>query len=158
MTLSKRCEYALRSLIDVGLAHELGRERLKTAELAAHERIPAKFLEQILLQLKEAGYLASKRGARGGYSLMQPASAIRMGDVIRLVDGPLAPIRCVSETAYEPCSCPDETHCGLRMLMLDVRTAVTSVLDRYSLADVVAVTLRKLRRDGIAFPLAEPSS
>ncbi len=152
MTLSKRCEYALRALIDIGIAQELGRPLLSIGELAAHERIPVKFLEQILLQLKEAGYLESTRGRNGGYTLAKPLSAIRMGAVTRLIDGPLAPIRCVSQTAYERCSCPDEEHCGLRMLMLDVRNAVAGVLDRHTLADVVAVTMRKLRRDRVPVP------
>ena len=152
MTISKRCEYALRALIDIGIAQEFGRPLLSISDLARHERIPVKFLEQILLQLREAGYLRSTRGRNGGYSLAQPAASIHMGDVTRLIDGPLAPIRCVSRTAYAPCSCPDEEHCGLRMLMLDVRNAVSSVLDRHTLADVVAVTLRKLRRDRSPVP------
>jgi hypothetical protein len=72
--------------------------------------------------------------------------------VIRLIDGPLAPISCVSVTAYERCSCPDEAHCGLRMLMLDVRNAIARILDRYVLGDVVEITLRKMRRDGVTIP------
>ena len=79
-----------------------------------------------------------------------------IGAVVRFVDGPLAPIGCVSHTAYEKCSCPDEEHCGLRMLMLDVRNAIAGILDRYSLADVVEVTLRKLRRDSLPLPFAAP--
>jgi hypothetical protein len=78
--------------------------------------------------------------------------------VVRLIDGPLAPIGCVSQTAYEKCTCPDEAHCGLRMLMLDVRNAITGILDRYTLADVVEVTLRKLRRDGRPLPFAAPAA
>jgi hypothetical protein len=75
---------------------------------------------------------------------------IKFGAVIRLIDGPLAPIPCVSRTAYARCTCPDETHCGLRMLMLDVRNAIAKILDRYSLADIVEITLRKMRRNGVA--------
>jgi DNA-binding IscR family transcriptional regulator len=75
---------------------------------------------------------------------------------VRLLDGPLAPIRCVSVNAYERCSCPDEDHCGLRMLMLDVRQAVGDVLDRNTLADVVKITLRKIRRDHVRIPFLEP--
>ena len=70
------------------------------------------------------------------------------------MDGPLAPIRCVSQTAYESCTCPDEAHCGLRMLMLDVRNAIADILDRYSIADVVEITLRKMRRDGVVLPFS----
>jgi Rrf2 family protein len=154
MMLSKRGEYALRALIDMAIAHELGRPLVRAAELARKEKIPGQFLEQILIQLKEAGYLASKRGRNGGYFLGKPSRQIAMGDVVRLIDGPLAPIRCVSQTAYEPCSCPDENHCGLRLLMMDVRTAITGILDRYSLADVVGVTLRKIRRDKAKVPFA----
>jgi Rrf2 family protein len=147
MKLTKRGEYALRALIDIGIAHELGRPLISIRELSEKENIPIKFLEAILLELKRAGYLSSRRGVAGGYSLAKPMEQIVIGDVVRKMDGPLAPIRCASVTAYEPCSCPDEAHCGLRLLMVDVRNAIANVLDRYTLADTVAVTLRKLRRD-----------
>ena len=152
MKLSKRGEYALRALIDFGIAQELGRPLLKIGELVAKERLPVKFLEQILTQLRGGGYIETKRGKAGGYFLAKPARKISLGQVIRLIDGPLAPISCVSVTAYERCSCPDEDHCGLRMLMLDVRNAIARILDRYVLADVVSITLRKMRRDGVAIP------
>jgi Rrf2 family protein len=152
MQLSKRCEYGLRALIDLGIAGEQGRPVVRLRELAAHERIPEPFLEQILIQLRQAGFLESRRGKNGGYALARPVDEIRMGDVVRLFEGQLAPIGCVSKVAYERCSCPDEDHCGLRLLMMDVRSAVVSVLDRTTLADVVGVTLRKLRRDGATHP------
>jgi Rrf2 family protein len=142
----------LRALIDLGIASELGWPLLQTSQLAAKERLPIKFLEQIFTQLKTAGYVKSKRGKLGGYSLAKKMDKIRFGEVIRLIDGPLAPIRCVSQTAYQRCSCPDEVHCGLRMLMLDVRNAIARILDRYTLADIVEITLRKLRRDKIVPP------
>ena len=150
MKLSKRGEYALRALIDLGIAAELDRPIIQVSELAAKEKLPVKFLEQIFMQLKAAGYVESRRGKLGGYSLAKPMHRIKFGAVIRLIDGPLAPIPCVSQTAYERCTCPDEAHCGLRMLMIDVRTAIAKILDRYSLADIVAITLRKMRRDKIA--------
>ena len=152
MKLSKRGEYALRALIDFGIAHELGRPLLKIGELVEKERLPVKFLEQILTQLRGAGYIETKRGKAGGYFLAKPAKEISLGRVIRLIDGPLAPISCVSVTAYERCTCPDEAHCGLRMLMLDVRNAIARILDRYVLADVVEITLRKMRRDAVPIP------
>jgi Rrf2 family protein len=152
MKLSKRGEYALRALIDLGIAAELGRPILQVSELAAKEKLPIKFLEQIFTQLKASGFVVSKRGKLGGYSLARPMNKIKFGSVIRLIDGPLAPISCVSETAYERCTCPDEAHCGLRMLMLDVRTAIIKILDRYSLEDIVEITLRKMRRDKISPP------
>jgi len=152
MKLSKRGEYALRALIDFGIAYELGRPLLKIGELVEKERLPVKFLEQILTQLRGAGYIETKRGKAGGYFLAMPPKQISLGKVIRLIDGPLAPISCVSVTAYERCSCPDEAHCGLRMLMLDVRNAIARILDRYVLGDVVDITLRKMRRDNVPIP------
>lgn len=155
MRISKRGEYALRSLINLGIARELGLPLLRISELARKEDIPIKFLEQILLQLKKARYLDSKRGKNGGYFIKKPMNKIKIGDVVRLIDGPLAPISCASVTAYKPCSCPDEAHCGLRMLMVDVRNAIANILDNYTLADTVEVTLRKYRRDKAPLPFME---
>jgi len=154
MKLSKKGEYALRSLINLGIATEVGRSLVQVSELAENEQLPVKFLEQIMQALKEAGFVVSVRGKFGGYRLAKPARKITIGEVVRLIDGPLAPIGCVSHTAYTPCTCPDEAHCGLRMLMLDVRNAIANILDRYSLADVVEVTLRKLRRDNLPLPFS----
>jgi hypothetical protein len=81
---------------------------------------------------------------------------VHIGEIVRLIDGPLAPIGCVSQSAYEPCNCPDEAHCGLRMLMLDVRNAIAAILDRYTLADVVEVTTRKLVASGRPLPFSTP--
>ncbi len=158
MKLSKKGEYALRALIDLGIAGEVGRDLVQVAELAEKELIPLKFLEQIMQELKAAGFISAQRGKFGGYHLARPASEITIGAVVRFIDGPLAPIGCVSHTAYEKCSCPDEDHCGLRMLMLDVRNAIAGILDRYTLADVVEVTLRKLRRDALPLPFVEARS
>lgn len=157
MKLSKRGEYALRSLINLGIAAEVGRERVRVSELAANEQLPMKFLEQILQELKAAGWVESHRGKFGGYRLAVPAGSIKIGQVVRQIDGPLAPIGCVSQMAYTPCSCPDEEHCGLRMMMLDVRNAIAGILDRYSLADVVEVTTRKMKRDGVVLPFSKPA-
>jgi Rrf2 family protein len=154
MKLSKKGEYALRSLINLGIATHVGRSLVQASEIAAQEQLPTKFLEQILQLLKENGFVESARGKFGGYRLAQPMNEITIGRVVRLIDGPLAPIGCVSQTAYEKCTCPDEEHCGLRMLMLDVRNAVAGILDRYTLADVVEVTLRKLRRNGQPLPFS----
>jgi Rrf2 family protein len=154
MRLSKKGEYALRSLINLGIAAEMKRSLVQVSELAESEQLPVKFLEQILQVLREAGYVESRRGKFGGYRLAKPANKIFIGEIVRLIDGPLAPIGCVSQTAYEPCSCPDEAHCGLRMLMVDVRNAIADILDRYSLADVVEITLRKMRRDSVSLPFS----
>lgn len=159
MKLSKRGEYGLRAMIDLALARELGRDLVQLNELAESEKIPVKFLEQIVLALKEGGFLESVRGKYGGYRLARSAKEIFIGQVVRYLDGPLAPIGCVSQTAYQRCSCPDEDHCGLRMLMLDVRNAIANILDRYTLANVVEVTLRKMRSSKIDLPFAvKPSA
>jgi len=157
MKISKRGEYALRALIDLGIASELGWPMLQVSELASKEKLPVKFLEQIFTQLKAAGYVASRRGKFGGYSLARPMSQIKFGEVIRLIEGPLAPIRCVSQTSYARCSCPDEIHCGLRILMFDVRNAISTILDRYTLGDIVEITLRKYRRDKVTPPFLHRS-
>ena len=158
MKLSKRGEYALRSLINLGIAAKVGRSLVRVTELAKAEDLPVKFLEQVMQQLREAGYVQSVRGKHGGYRLGKPAAQITIGSVVRLIDGPLAPIGCVSQTAYEPCNCPDEAHCGLRMLMLDVRNAIAAILDRYTLADVVEVTTRKLVTSGRPLPFSAEES
>jgi len=112
--------------------------RTTIKDIAEKENIPTKFLEQILLSLKNAGILQSKMGAGGGYYLAHPADEISLGQIKRVLDGPIAPIRCVSHMAYEPCGCPDEHSCGLRMVMNDVREAIAGILDETTLADVVA--------------------
>ncbi len=144
MKLSKRGEYGIRALIT--LASQEGDGVVQIKEIAAREKIPVKFLEQILLALKNAGLVNSRMGSSGGYHLSRPPEQINLGQVVRILDGPLAPIRCVSQTAYEKCACPDEESCGLRMVMLDVRNAISSILDGTSLADV-ARRIETVRHD-----------
>lgn len=155
MNLTRKGEYALRSLIKLGLAQELGKAHLSVTDLAESEKLPLKFLEQILFALRTGGFIETKRGKYGGYYLAKPMNEIGIGDIIRHIDGKLAPIACASVTAYEKCSCPDETHCGLRMLMIDVRNAISNILDRYTLANIVEVTLRKILRDGVDLNFGE---
>jgi Rrf2 family protein len=155
MQLTKKGEYALRTLIRLGVARRMERDVVSVSTLAESEKLPFKFLEQILALLRQEGYVASRRGKQGGVFLAKPAKEIKIGDVVRLIDGRLAPIGCASETDYEKCSCPDETHCGLRMLMIDVRNAISRILYRYTLDDVVAVTIRKMERDGVTVPFTE---
>ena len=155
MQLSKKAEYALRAMIHLGMAAELGLPTVSGTELADANRLPLKFVERILQELRGAGYIETRRGKLGGYAIARNPKNIRMGDLVRLIDGRLAPIGCASETAYEACSCPDENHCGLRMLMIDVRNAIANILDRYTLAQVVEVTLRKMRRDGVPPPFPQ---
>lgn len=147
MKIGKKAEYGLRALINLGIAGELNRDRVTASDLAACDNLPLKFIEQIMGELRTAGYVDTKRGRFGGYFIAKPMAEIKIGELVRLLDGPLAPISCASQTAYQPCSCPDEAHCGLRMLMIDVRNAISKILDRYSLQNVVDVTLRKIHRD-----------
>lgn len=158
MHLSKKAEYALRATINLGIAAEVGRANVPGSELAEENRLPLKFIERILQELREAGIVETQRGKFGGYSLAKPADKIGIGEIVRLMDGRLAPICCASENAYQPCTCPDEEHCGLRMVMIDVRNAIANILDRYSVAQVVEVTLRKMRRDGVVPPFASTAS
>lgn len=137
MRLSKRGEYGLRAMILLSSPGPDGRAAMmQIRELSERENIPIKFLEQILLSLKNAGLLHSKMGLGGGYYLAKPAREITLGQIIRILDGPIAPVKCVSQVAYEPCGCPDEATCGLRMVMFDVRAAMTNILDKTSLEDV----------------------
>jgi Rrf2 family protein len=134
--ISKKTKYALRALF--ALARKYDQGPVLIATLAAQERIPKKFLELILLELKNQGILSSKRGKGGGYFLNRDPSQISLGDVIRVLDGPLAPIACVSQTAYRRCEeCVDEATCGIRDVMQHVRDAATKILDEESLAGIL---------------------
>lgn len=134
--ISKKTKYALNAL--VYLARQNSKEPVLISAVAKSEKIPQKFLEQILLELKNNGILQSKKGKGGGYSLRLPAQEIMLGKVIRLFDGPLAPVSCVSQTAYMKCpECRDDSCCGLRVVMKDVREAISNILDKTSLEDVV---------------------
>jgi Rrf2 family protein len=140
MRLSKRGEYGLRAMMVLATPGPDGTNpAVQIREIADREQMPAKFLEQILLALKNAGLLHSKMGVGGGYHLAKAPSEISLGQIVRVLDGPLAPVKCVSQMAYEPCGCPDEETCGLRLVMADVRNAIADVLDGTSLADVTAV-------------------
>ncbi len=134
MKLSKKGEYALRALIDLAMNADRGVAQAR--DVARQENIPVKFLEQILLSLKNAGLLQSRRGVGGGYALARPPDQITLGEVIRLLEGPIAPIGCASQTAPERCSCPEEATCGLRSVMLDVCNAISDIVDQITLADV----------------------
>jgi Rrf2 family protein len=135
MKLSKRGEYGLKAMIDLASQDEpTAVSQIK--DIAARQQIPVKFLEQILLTLKNAGLLRSRAGVGGGYYLAKTPADITLGQIVRTLDGPLAPIPCVSQMAYERCVCDDEATCGLRLAMLDVRNAIAEILDKTTLADV----------------------
>lgn len=137
MRLSKRGEYGIRSMIYL-VRHASPGELIQIKQISSQENIPIKYLEQIMLALRHAGLLHSRMGIGGGYYLAKAPDEISLGQIVRTLDGPLAPVNCVSQTAYEPCDCPDENTCGLRLAMLEVRNSISSVLDNTTLADVVS--------------------
>jgi Rrf2 family protein len=135
--LTMKAKYALRAV--TALARHDGTP-LTARQIAELARVPGSFLEAILVDLRRAGFIASKRGLQGGHQLARPPEDIRLGDLIRCIDGPLAPIRCASLTAYRPCAdCPDPDACAIRLLMTDVRDAISAVLDQRSLRDQLAL-------------------
>jgi Rrf2 family protein len=142
MKLSLRGEYALRALIVLGLNYEQAVVRIQT--ISEQQNIPKRFLEQILNDLRTAGILESKRGLAGGYRLRLPPQEITLAVVIRHIEGPLAPVSCVSENFYEKCSCPDESKCGIRSVMKEVRDAIVKVLEGVTLA-VLCERVRQLQ-------------
>jgi Rrf2 family protein len=136
MKLSRRSKYGLLALMD--LAARKSQEPVRLKELADHNNIPVKFLEQIFLSLRNSGVVHSQIGAGGGYTLGRPAKYVMLGEVIRILDGTIAPVSCISKIAYEPCTCPDERACPVRATMNQVRDAIVGVIDNTSLADAVA--------------------
>lgn len=133
--LSAKAKYGMKALLS--LAMETQPRPVLGSELAEREQIPKKFLEQILLELKHRGLVQTKRGRHGGYVLTRKPNDITVGEVVRALDGPIAPIPCVSQTAYVRCDeCRDETTCGIRLVMKQVRDAMARILDTATLADV----------------------
>jgi len=133
--LSKKTKYALKAL--QYLAREKDRGPVLIAEIAEAERIPQKFLEAILLELKKEGFLESRKGKGGGYFLARAPEGVTLGSVVRKMEGPLALLPCVSQMSYRRCDeCVDEQTCGLRMTMKDVRDRTAEILDSTTLADV----------------------
>jgi Rrf2 family protein len=130
--LSKRTQYSLRALY--ALTRKFGEGPVLITTLAESETIPKKFLEQILVSLKSAGFVASKKGKGGGYVLAQPPEKITIGSVIRAIEGPLAPLPCASETRFRKCDeCIDIQTCGTRIVMRQVRDAMAAILDETTL-------------------------
>ena len=124
------------------LAKEYGRGPLLIGDIAKRERIPSKFLELILLDLKKKGFLQSKKGKGGGYYLNRLPETISVGSLIRALDGPIALLPCVSQMAYERCAeCPDEETCGIRTVFKEVRNSTDSILERTTLAQMAMVNI-----------------
>jgi Rrf2 family protein len=137
--LSHKTKYALKALYV--LSEDYGRGPLLISEIAERGHIPKRFLELILLELKNHGILRSKKGKGGGYILSKPSDEISVGHVIRMLEGPLAPLPCASKTAYEKCEdCRDEKTCGVRLLMRQVRDQTAAILDSASFADMMKLS------------------
>lgn len=131
--ITKKAKYALTALLELTDSY-LTKKPVLIAELAQRGRIPKKFLELILLELKNKGLLESRKGKGGGYLLALPPSQIMLGAVLRMIDGPLAPLPCLSVTAYRRCDeCVDEAACGLRLILKDVHDHQVQILDHTSL-------------------------
>ena len=134
--LSKKAKYALKALEYIAKQSDIN--PILISEISEAQNIPKKFLEAILLDLKRAGILQSKKGKFGGYNLRQSAEEINLGTVIRHIDGPISLIACVSDKFYEPCSeCENEATCGLRSVVKEVREATTGILTNVTLADIL---------------------
>jgi Rrf2 family protein len=135
--LSKKAKYAIKALL--ALADQGGEEPMRIADLARAEQIPPKFLELILLGLKNQGLLRSRKGKGGGYLLARDPSDIYLGQIVRMFDGPLAPVPCASQTAYMRCTdCRNEAVCGVHLAMKEVRDATARILDGTSLQSLLS--------------------
>lgn len=135
--LTKKGKYGLKAMMHLA-ARPPGEPSL-VSDIAEANNIPKKFLDTILGELRNAGFVNSKKGKGGGYTLARSAHLIRVGHIVRVLDGPLAPIQCASKTAYRRCDdCEDENHCGVRLVMLEAREALAAVLDNRTLAEMRA--------------------
>lgn len=142
--LTMKGKYGLKALSDMALADPGA--VLQSAEIAQRHGISKKFLDAILADLRLAGIVVTRKGRSGGYRLARPADVISVGEVLRVLDGPLAPIACASRSAYVPCTdCRDERACAVRLAMLEVRDAVASVLDRKTLIEMATAGLGRDR-------------
>jgi Rrf2 family protein len=143
--LSQKTKYALRALLM--LAEQGEGKMVQVSDIAERQKAPKKFLELILLELKKHGLLHSQRGKRGGYMLAKPADEIYFGQIVRIMDGPLAPIPCASLTGYRKCSdCADEATCPIRRVMRRVRDAMSEILDNTTIADALKGRGAKARK------------
>ncbi len=134
--LTNKGKYGLKAMLHLARLH--GDQIAQVAQIAEANNIPKKFLDQILADLRRVGLVHSKKGKAGGYALAKPSSEIRVGEIIRAIDGPIAPFLCASKTAYRPCGDCDEDVCAVRRVMLEARNALASVLDTKTLADMLA--------------------
>ena len=134
--LSKKSKYAIHAL--VYLASKQNEGPILISEVAEQQHIPKKFLEAILLDLRNAGILNSKKGKGGGYYLIKPTTEVNLADVVRLFEGAIALLPCVTHRYYEPCDeCTDEATCGIRDVFMDIRNETVNILKRSTLQDIL---------------------
>ncbi|HXY57779.1 MAG TPA: Rrf2 family transcriptional regulator [Methylocystis sp.] len=147
--LTKKGKYGLKAMVH--LAQYPPGQPTPVLDIASTERIPKKFLDAILCELRNGGFVNSKMGKGGGYTLARAAESISVGDIVRAIDGPLAPIPCASKTRYQRCDdCPDEKACAVRLVMIEAQRALSNVLDKCSLAD-----MRRMAEEGLSLMLHE---
>jgi Rrf2 family protein len=148
--LTSKAKYALKAMIDLAVQEGAGQRRpVFIADIAARQNIPRRFLESILLHLRNEGLVVSHRGKMGGYALARAADLITFADVVRAIDGPLALTPCTSRTAYQRCEdCRDEAACAIRKTLVQARDALADVLERATLAQAIgASAFARLRDD-----------
>lgn len=146
--LTKKGKYGLKALVH--LSKMPAGQLAFVGDIAVRNNIPKKFLDAILGELRNAGFVQSRKGKEGGYRLARPATEIKIGHVVRVLDGPLAPIACASRTRYQRCDDCDEATCQVRHMMLEVRQAIAEVLDNRSLA-----AMRDVANDDIIAELVQ---
>lgn len=147
--ISQKAKYALRALLALAEAEE--GEPVFIGDIAEQQSIPRKFLEQILLDLKHQGLVVSRRGKMGGYLLLRRPETITFGEVLRIIDGPLAPLPCLSKMAYRRCEdCSDEKSCRIRRVFAGVAEATRGVLDSTTIADAIASDRKGIVRRSIS--------
>jgi Rrf2 family protein len=135
--LSKKAKYAINALVHLAKRH--GQGPVAIGEIAEQEHIPQKFLEAILLDLRKAGILASRKGRTGGYQLLRSPDDVNLAEVMRLIDGPIASLPCASYKHYERCDeCKDETTCGIRQVFFELRNESVRILKNASLSSIIA--------------------
>lgn len=140
--LTRKGKYGLKAMVH--LAEIEDGQLASVNEIATARHIPRKFLDNILTELRNAGFVHSRKGKGGGFCLAKPADEIRIGSIIRILDGPLAPISCASKTRYRSCEDCNEKNCEIRLVMLEVREAIATVLDKRTLAETAAPAMNEL--------------
>ncbi|HEY6058257.1 MAG TPA: Rrf2 family transcriptional regulator [Candidatus Limnocylindrales bacterium] len=154
VAFSTKGEYGVRLMVQLG--RHFGRGPASLTEIAQEEELPRAYLEQLVMSLRDAGLVTSTRGARGGYELARPPAEIRMSDILRALEGPIAPMICASEDAEHAMTCDRTTHCTVNILWVRIREAIADTLDGMSLAELVP--LRAVLLAATADPTLNPAA